>query len=51
MCISLSTSGTKVLAVKKAQVLFDSPQLASAAKEGLHGFTLKKDWIMSVQYI
>ncbi|KAJ7904462.1 hypothetical protein B0H14DRAFT_2662967 [Mycena olivaceomarginata] len=37
--------------IQKAQVLFDSPQLASAAKEGLHGFTLKKDWIMSVQYI
>ncbi|KAJ7368251.1 hypothetical protein DFH08DRAFT_1070991 [Mycena albidolilacea] len=42
---------TDVAGVKKAQVLFDSPQLASAAKEGLHGFTLKKDWIMSVQYI
>ncbi|KAJ7276344.1 hypothetical protein B0H12DRAFT_1084892 [Mycena haematopus] len=36
---------------EEAQVIFDSPQLASAAKEGLHGFTLKKDWIMSVQYI
>ncbi|KAJ6515945.1 hypothetical protein C8R45DRAFT_958173 [Mycena sanguinolenta] len=42
---------TDVPGVKKAQVMFDSPQLASVAKEGLHGFTLKKDWIMSVQYI
>ncbi|KAF7313756.1 Spliceosomal protein [Mycena chlorophos] len=42
---------TDVPNVKKAQVFFDSPQLAAVAKEGLHGFTLKKDWIMSVQYI
>jgi len=32
-------------------VMFDSPQLASVAKEALHGFTLKKDWIMSVVYL
>ncbi|KAJ6520944.1 hypothetical protein B0H19DRAFT_1215212 [Mycena capillaripes] len=37
--------------VRAAQVIFDSSQLASVAKEALHGFTLKKDWIMSVQYI
>ncbi|KAJ7068216.1 hypothetical protein C8F01DRAFT_978761 [Mycena amicta] len=42
---------TDVANVKKAHVSFDSPQLAAMAKEGLHGFTLKKDWIMSVQYI
>ncbi|KAF7301313.1 Spliceosomal protein [Mycena indigotica] len=42
---------TEVPNVKKAQVFFDSPQLAAVAKEGLHGFTLKKDWLMAVQYI
>ncbi|KAK7061674.1 spliceosomal protein [Favolaschia claudopus] len=46
-----NVSTTDVPGVKKAQVMFDSPQLASVAKEGLHGFTLKKDWILSVQYI
>ncbi|KAF7332170.1 Spliceosomal protein [Mycena kentingensis (nom. inval.)] len=42
---------TDVPGVKKAQVFFESPQLAAAAKEGLHGFTLKKDWVMAVQHI
>ncbi|KAJ7638764.1 hypothetical protein FB45DRAFT_903746 [Roridomyces roridus] len=42
---------TDVPGVKKAQVMFDSAQLASVAKEALHGFTLKKDWVMSVFYI
>ncbi|CCM04060.1 uncharacterized protein FIBRA_06219 [Fibroporia radiculosa] len=37
--------------VKMAQVIFDSPELASAAKEALDGFTLKKGWVMSVAYI
>lgn len=37
--------------VKMAQVLFDSPELSSAAKEALDGFTLKKGWLMSVAYI
>ncbi|EPQ58985.1 RNA-binding domain-containing protein [Gloeophyllum trabeum ATCC 11539] len=37
--------------VKMAQVLFDSPELATVAKEALDGFTLKKGWIMSVAYI
>jgi U2 small nuclear ribonucleoprotein B'' len=37
--------------VKMAQVLFDTPELASTAKEALDGFTLKKGWIMSVAYI
>ncbi|KZT72518.1 RNA-binding domain-containing protein [Daedalea quercina L-15889] len=36
---------------KMAQVLFDSPELASVAKEALDGFTLKKGWVMSVAYI
>ncbi|KAI0701165.1 hypothetical protein BC835DRAFT_1265322 [Cytidiella melzeri] len=36
---------------KLAHVLFDSPDLASAAKEALDGFTLKKGWAMSVAYI
>ena len=37
--------------IKMAQVLFDSPDLASVAKEALDGFTLKKGWVMSVAYI
>ncbi|PAV20910.1 RNA-binding domain-containing [Pyrrhoderma noxium] len=37
--------------VKMAQVIYDSPDLASVAKEALDGFTLKKDWNMSVTYI
>ncbi|KAJ7179198.1 hypothetical protein C8R46DRAFT_1072829 [Mycena filopes] len=48
---STNVTPTDVPHVKKAQVLFDSPQLASVAKEALNGFTLKKDWLMSVQYI
>lgn len=48
-CATLDTKTS--LAVKKAQVLFDSPQLAAVAKEALHGFTLKKDWVMSVVYL
>ncbi|KAJ6614297.1 hypothetical protein B0H10DRAFT_1880702 [Mycena sp. CBHHK59/15] len=48
---STNVTPTDIPHVKKAQVLFDSPQLASVAKEALHGFTLKKDWIMSVVYI
>ena len=34
-----------------AQVAFDSPDLASVAKEALDGFTLKKGWAMTVQYV
>ncbi|KAK7049574.1 hypothetical protein VNI00_005605 [Paramarasmius palmivorus] len=37
--------------VKMAQVTFESAELASAAKEALDGFTLKKGWQMSVVYI
>ena len=37
--------------VKIAYVMFDSPDLASVAKEALDGFTLKKGWVMSVSYI
>ncbi|KAG6337353.1 hypothetical protein ID866_1726 [Astraeus odoratus] len=36
--------------VKMAQVHFESPELASVAKEALDGFTLKKGWQMSVAY-
>lgn len=36
---------------KMAQVAFDSPDLASVAKEALDGFTLKKGWVMTVQYV
>lgn len=32
------------------QVFFETSELASAAKEGLDGFTLKKGWQMSVAY-
>ena len=34
-----------------AQVLFDSPDMASVAKEALGGFALKKGWVMNVNYI
>ncbi|KAJ4481479.1 hypothetical protein C8J55DRAFT_535736 [Lentinula edodes] len=37
--------------VKMAQVIFESAELATVAKEALDGYTLKKDWIMSVQYV
>ncbi|KAF9462592.1 hypothetical protein BDZ94DRAFT_1260780 [Collybia nuda] len=37
--------------VKMAQVLFETPDLASVAKTALDGFTLKKGWLMSVDYI
>ncbi|KDR83794.1 hypothetical protein GALMADRAFT_236179 [Galerina marginata CBS 339.88] len=37
--------------VKMAQVFFESPELATTAKEALDGFTLKKGWQMSVVYI
>ncbi|KAI0082467.1 RNA-binding domain-containing protein [Panus rudis PR-1116 ss-1] len=37
--------------VKLAQVLFESPDLATVAKEALDGFALKKGWTMSVAYI
>jgi len=36
--------------VKFAQAYFESPDLATVAKEALHGFTLKKGWAMSVAY-
>jgi len=34
-----------------AQVLFDTPELASIAKEALDGYGLKKGWKMSIAYI
>lgn len=37
--------------VKMAQVLFETPDLASVAKTALDGFMLKKGWLMSVVYI
>ncbi|KAH8118288.1 RNA-binding domain-containing protein [Phellopilus nigrolimitatus] len=37
--------------VKMAQVIYDSPELASMAKEALDGFTLKRGWNMTVAYI
>ncbi|EKM59849.1 uncharacterized protein PHACADRAFT_181793 [Phanerochaete carnosa HHB-10118-sp] len=36
---------------KMAQVLFDSPGMASVAKEALNGFALKQGWVMSVNFI
>ncbi|KAH9853579.1 hypothetical protein C2E23DRAFT_821924 [Lenzites betulinus] len=36
---------------KMAYVTFESPDLASVAKEAPDGFTLKKGWVMSVSYI
>jgi RNA recognition motif-containing protein len=37
--------------VKMAQVLFDTPDLATVAKDAMNGFLLKKGWKMSVAYI
>ncbi|KAI0368089.1 RNA-binding domain-containing protein [Pilatotrama ljubarskyi] len=37
--------------VKMAYVMYDSPDLATVAKEALDGFTLKRGWVMSVSYI
>ncbi|ESK97622.1 spliceosomal protein [Moniliophthora roreri MCA 2997] len=37
--------------VKIAQVIFETAELATVAKEALDGFTLKKGWQMSVVYI
>jgi U2 small nuclear ribonucleoprotein B'' len=34
-----------------AQVIFESPELATTAKEALNGFTLKKGWLMNVVYM
>jgi len=36
---------------KVAQVFYETPELASVAKEALDGFSLKKGWKMSVAYI
>ncbi|PFH46173.1 hypothetical protein AMATHDRAFT_8142 [Amanita thiersii Skay4041] len=36
---------------KMAQIFFETPELATVAKEALDGFTLKKGWQMSVVYI
>ncbi|RDB22786.1 U2 small nuclear ribonucleoprotein B'' [Hypsizygus marmoreus] len=37
--------------VKLAQVVFETPELASVAKAALDGFTLKKGWVMSVAFV
>jgi len=37
--------------VKMAQILYETPQLATVAKENLDGFALKKGWLMTVSYI
>jgi len=37
--------------VKMAQVFYETPELASVAKEALNGFSLKKGWVMTVAYI
>ncbi|TFK75957.1 RNA-binding domain-containing protein [Pluteus cervinus] len=37
--------------LKVAQVLFESPELATVAKDALNGFTLKKGVVMSVAFI
>jgi len=45
---ALNSAGIRV---KMAQVLFETPELATTAKDALDGFTLKKGWQMSVVYI
>ncbi|KAF9075887.1 hypothetical protein BDP27DRAFT_1415047 [Rhodocollybia butyracea] len=37
--------------VKVAQVTFESAGLANVAKQALDGYTLKKDWVMSVAFV
>ena len=49
--VQSSTPNASDVKVKMAQVAFDTPDLASVAKEALDGFTLKKGWIMGVAYI
>jgi hypothetical protein len=34
-----------------AQVFFETPELATTAKDAVDGFTLKKGWKMSVAFI
>ncbi|KAF8741110.1 hypothetical protein AX14_005713 [Amanita brunnescens Koide BX004] len=46
-----STPGHDGSRSKMAQVLFESPELATVAKDALDGFTFKKGWEMSVVYI
>jgi hypothetical protein len=36
---------------KSAQVQFEQPDQAKAAKDALHGYALKTDWAMSVVFI
>lgn len=45
---ALNSAGIRV---KMAQVSFETPELATTAKDALDGFTLKKNWQMSVVYI
>jgi len=45
------TPNATVPRVKMAQVVYENSDLATAAKNGLDGFLLKKDWQMSVSYI
>lgn len=44
---TLSPAGTRV---KMAHVFFESPDLATIARDALDGYTLKKDWIMTVVF-
>lgn len=37
--------------VKMAQVLYETPELATTARDALDGFTLKKGWKMTVAFI
>ncbi|KAH6914963.1 hypothetical protein BKA70DRAFT_1368788 [Coprinopsis sp. MPI-PUGE-AT-0042] len=37
--------------VKMAQVVFESAELGTTAKDALNGFTLKKGWLMNVVYM
>jgi len=37
--------------VKMGQVFFETPELATTAKDALDGFTLKKGWKLTVAFI
>jgi len=46
-----STPNSAGQQVKMAQIVHETPLLATVAKENFDGFTLKKGWAMSVSHI
>jgi len=50
MNVQVAASPTPTMLVKNAQILYETPQLATVAKEDLGGFTLKNGWVTSISY-